>query len=74
MNLHYLWWPSCRRVLEMTKLDLLDPFRICDVFYLVPLTLPETNSEFTPENLWLGDYFPFGSRPIFQGIWSFLGG
>ena len=23
-------------------------------------TLPETNSEFTPENWWLGDEFPFG--------------
>ena len=25
-----------------------------------PITLPETNSEFTPENAWLEDEFPFG--------------
>ena len=29
-------------------------------------TLPETNSEFTPENRWLEYYFPIGARPIFR--------
>ena len=28
-------------------------------------TLPENNSEFTPENGWLEDEFPFGN-PYFQ--------
>ena len=32
-------------------------------------TLPETNSEFTPENGWLEYRFPFGFRPIFRGAW-----
>jgi len=30
-----------------------------------PFTLPETNSEFTPENGWSEYFFPFGARPIF---------
>ena len=29
-------------------------------FRQMNFTLPETNSEFTPENGWLEDYFPFG--------------
>ena len=33
----------------------------------MPLTLPETNSEFAPENGWL-EYKPFLlGRPIFRG-------
>ena len=36
-------------------------------------TLPETNSEFTPENGWLEDYFPFGIRSIFRGVWLVSG-
>ncbi len=33
------------------------------------VTLPETNT--APEKWWLGDYFPFGCRPIFRGYVSF---
>ena len=29
--------------------------------------LPETNSEFTPENGWFDDEFQVGMGPIFQG-------
>jgi len=56
------------------KTEPVGPVSHGDVFYLVLLTFPETNSEFTPENWWLGDDpFLFGARPVFQGIWSVLG-
>ena len=32
-------------------------------------TLPETNSEFTPENQWMEDEFPFG-KPYFRGAFA----
>jgi len=35
-------------------------------------SLPEANSEFTPENRWLEDEFPFG-RPILRGELSVVG-
>ena len=34
-------------------------------------TVPKTNID--PEKLWLGDYFPFGARPIFRGELLVLG-
>ena len=45
---------------------------------LIIVTLPETNSEFAPGNRWLEDYFPFGMAYFqmlcsFQGVYHFVG-
>ena len=67
----FLFWVSAKKDVIMTyfRTNLEGINQQVDQFILnifLPTTLPETNSK-SPENGWLEDEFPFGTRPIFRG-------